>query len=109
MNISLKSDLWNEKSILSGKIQFDIRIQKKTFIESKIYMVIPELNIKMYSNPIIGGNQSIMDYLSNITELEFTNESGDTKYICEVDYYIMDKDPLSNISPGLSFCISFYK
>ncbi len=105
LNISLKSDLWSEESKMSGNIQFDIRIQKKNIVESKIYIRIPDLNLDLIAKPEIGEDQSIIDYLTNINEIEFKN--GNSIYITEIDNFIIDIDPVLNISPGLSFGITF--
>jgi len=94
-NIILYADLWNQNSEKAGIIQFYFNADVPNNIETFIHITIPELNLTIKTKPNIGLDQSIIDYISLLSNLDVDN------YKINIDYFIMDKDIISQITPGL--------
>ena len=91
----------NKMQILNGKsIQFYFNADVPNNIETFIHITIPELNVTIKTKPDIGLDQSIIDYISLLSNLDVDN------YKINIDYFIMDKDIISQITPGL--CCTFF-
>jgi hypothetical protein len=94
-NIILYADLWNQNSEKTGTIQYYFNADTPNNIETFICITIPELNISIKTKPDIGLDQSIIDYISSLNNLDVDN------YKINIDYFIMDKDIITDITPGL--------
>jgi hypothetical protein len=108
-NIVMKADLWNINSEIIGYIQFrlkDDNLNKLNINETCIYLSITSLDLMLESIPNIDLNQSVIDYISSLSNVEFKDEKHNKKYIINFDNYIMDIDALTKISPGLCYSLT---
>jgi hypothetical protein len=105
-NVVLYADLWNNKPEKVGYIQFFFNALRNDKIETSLNLNILDLNLSLKTFPKIGLDQSIIDYISLVSSFEFKNSSNNSDIIINIDNYIKDIDPLTNISPGITYCLS---
>ena len=103
-NILLYADIWNGNNQIIGYIKFAFNVlNNKNIFETFMIIEIKQLNLLINTMPNIGLDQSIIDYISTLSTIEYYSSILDKNIIINIDSFIYDKDPLTFVSPSITY------